>query len=307
MPSLSSICHQADIRRIDRIGIFLLLMLGRLPFALRRKLGACLGDLARFILNRRREIVARNLLLAFPELPEQKRRVLLCRHFQLTGQVFLDECAMLGMSEEKVQQWLPINEEILCCIKPNTICLAPHFVGFAVIGLAFARLLERNGIKTSFCYRPLHNKFWDRFYYSLRSKYGATAINMREAMAPRNCVRELKKDRCLFYMPDIDPGRRKHVIFTGFLGMDNTATTMATSRLAAMSGAQVRVFISNVVDDGYRFQLSPPLAPFGIDAVEDTRLINKLIGESVRLDPAQYYWLHRRFKTRPEGEKDIYA
>ena len=270
---------------------------GRLSLGSRRFLGARLGDLARWLRIRKR-VAERNLCLAFPELSARERRHILRRHYQLLGAVFLDECALFGMSQTKIRQLLPLDEQLLD--EQPTIYCAPHFVAAGNGGL---RLSAALGARLMFHYKPMHNPFWERFYGDLRRQYGAIGTAATKPQAMRNCVRMLKDNKAIFYSPDIDPKHRKSMIFAPFLGVATAATTTSLSRLATMSGAKVRLLITVVAAHGYDVHLSPPLEDFpGDNLVADVCRINDLIAAKVREDPAQYYWLHRRFKTHPQGE-----
>ena len=285
-----------------------LLMIGRLPMSLRRFAGRRLGDLARVLLKSRRKVAVRNLSLTFPDLSQQERDNILRRHFQLLGALFLDECALLGMNESQVREWIFLKEEDLHSQtgdkkKPVIFC-APHFVAAGAGGI---RLSMEFGGRLLFHYKPMHNKFWDVFYRRLREKFGASGVDATAGGAMRKCARHLQQGEAMFYLPDIDPKHRKSMVFAPFMGVA-AATTTAASRLSSMTGAQVRMFASFMTDRGYEVRMSEPLDNFpSKDAAEDARRINELIGELTKTDPAQYYWLHRRFKTAPEGEPDRYA
>ena len=285
-------------------GMRALQLLGSMPQPARRTAGARLGDMARWMGIRRR-VAARNLALAFPELPPAARDQILRRHFQLLGAVFLEECALLKMPAEEIRRRIILeDEESLQTRRPVIFC-APHFAAAAVGGIRLTALL---GGRVMFYYKPMHNQFWDKFYGRLRKQYGAVGVSATSKNAMLSCARHLKNGGALFYLPDTDPKRRKNAVFAPFLGVAAAATTTAISRLAAVGGAEVRMFSAFLAKDGCRLDLSPPLAQFpGADAAADARRINDLISAQVRRDPAQYYWLHRRFKTRPAGEEDIYA
>lgn len=284
-------------------GVRALQCLGRLPPPLRRVVGARLGDTARWAGIRRR-VAARNLALGFPELSPAARGAILRRHFQLLGAVFLEECALLDMPPDTICRRIVLeDEESLHNTRPVILC-APHFAAAAAGGV---RLTAQMGGRVMFYYKPMHSPFWDKFYGRLRQQYGAVGVAATQKNAMLQCARHLKNGGALFYLPDTDPRRRKNAVFAPFLGVQ-AATTTAVSRLAAAGGAEVRMFNSFWTEEGCRLELSAPLADFpSADAAADTRRINDLISAQVRRDPAQYYWLHRRFKTRPEGEKDIYA
>lgn len=288
----------------------LIKLAGMLPFAARRFLGARLGDAAR-LLGVRRRVAMRNLMLAFPEMPEKALRKTLRRHFQLLGAVFMDECAFRSASAETLcsrarpepggvpeEAWIPADAKSA----PVIFCV-PHFVAAGLGGL---RLSCVWGGRLAFHYRPLHSPFWDRFYGDLRGRHGARGIAATSPGAMRRCVRHLQEGGALFYLPDTDAGRRKSMVFAPFLGVRHAATNTALSRLAAITGAQVRMLAATCTADGYAVHVSPPLAGFPGAAAEDARRVNEWIGGFVRRDPAQYYWLHRRFKTRPRSEEEAY-
>lgn len=284
--------------------LFVLRTLGRLPLRWRRILGARLGDLARLILRRRRRIARRNLSLAFPEFSATRRREIVRRHFRLLGAVFLDECALLGMSAAETKQWLRLDGEEELRGRAVLLC-APHFVAAGIGGL---RLTAEHGGAVMFHYRPLHSGFWNLFYRRLREQFGARGISATENGAMRKCIRHLQRGGILFYLPDTDAGNRKNSVFAPFLGVATAATTTAAPRLAAAAKSEVRVLTSFCTDDGYALRLSPPIPNFpGDDSAADAARLNEIIGEEIRRDPAQYYWLHRRFKTRPDGEAARYA
>lgn len=286
------------------VALFLLRMLGRLPLRPRRFVGARLGDLARFVLPARRRVAARNLLLAFPEFSVAARAAILRRHFQLLGTVFVDECALLNMSADEVHEWVRLDDEEALQDGAIIFC-APHFITASISGV---RLSVPLGGRMMFHYRPLHSKFWNNFYQNLRQQFGGTGVAATAASAMRSCALQLRRGSTVFYLPDTDMGRRKSTIFAPFLGVDAASTTTVVPRLAMLAKAEVRMFSTFMTDDGYAVRCSPPLADFpGTDTAAAARRINELIGAEVRRDPAQYYWLHRRFKTHPEGEESRYA
>ena len=269
----------------------------------RRWFGARLGDAAR-MLGVRRHVATRNLLLSFPEMTSAEREDILRRHFRLLGAMFMDECALQGMSADTLRRWMNLDESSLPPQQPVIFC-TPHFVGAGNGGVRLSAVL---GEQLMFHYKPMHNDFWDDFYSRLRQQYGTVGVSATKPFAMRDCARQLKSGGAIFFLPDTDTKRRKSSVFASFLGVESVATSTAVSRLAAMTGAQVRMFFVSITPDGYDCHLSPPLEDFpGADVKDDARRINDMIAERIRHDPAQYYWLHRRFKTRPEGERDRYA
>lgn len=123
----------------------------------------------------------------------------------------------------------------------------------------------------------------------------------------RNIIGSLKGGMAVWYAPDQDYGRR-HSVFAPFFGVPAAMIT-ATARFAKISGAPVVPFFQQRLDDGsgYKLRIMPALEgfPSGDDVADATR-INKIIEEEILRQPEQYLWVHRRFKTRPEGEERPY-
>jgi KDO2-lipid IV(A) lauroyltransferase len=124
----------------------------------------------------------------------------------------------------------------------------------------------------------------------------------------RGMLRSLKDNHPVWYAPDQNYGR-EHSTFVPFFGIA-ASTITATSRLARMSGAAVVPFFQERLAGGagYHLRLQPALENFPSDNIEeDTRRVNAVIETEIRRVPEQYLWTHRRFKTRPPGEADVYA
>ncbi|SMN11320.1 Lipid A biosynthesis lauroyl acyltransferase [uncultured Candidatus Thioglobus sp.] len=288
------------------LGIQIVIFLGRLPLSIRRKLGAYIGDICR-IIGIRRKIVERNLSLAFPKMSEQEKKTILRRNYQIYGMVISDEFALLSMSQKKMVEWLKLDTIPKFSKKPIIFCL-PHFCAASIIGLRLSLLCKKYTQRAFFHYKPMHNAFWEQFYHDLRTKYGATGMPANDSNTMRKLVHNLKQKGCFLYLPDIDTKRHKSTVFVPFFSVAESATTTNLSRLAKITGASVRILTARITDTGYDLHIDPPLSKFpGSDLTEDTKRINQIIADYVHVDPAQYFWLHRRFKTHPDRTKNRYA
>ena len=149
-------------------------------------------------------------------------------------------------------------------------------------------------------FRPLKNPLFNAVMVNART-YHSEGIVLQDD--PRAMVRALRKNKVVWYAPDQDYGRKLSV-FAKFFGL-TAATVPATARLVKMSKAKVIPFVPRREADGtYVLTLSPALENFPTgDDVADAQSINDLIEKEVRQTPEQYYWVHRRFKTQPEGKK----
>lgn len=271
---------------------------GRLPHRARRFVGRRLGELGLLLAGRRRRIVARNLELAFPEWPARRRRQVLLRHFRSLGESFMDIVwsAAAPLAELRRRVRFAGLERLQ---GGAVILFVPHFVGMNMGTL----LLEH---RARFYYKPLRNAFWDAYLGRARVRAGDAdgAISAARPGALRECVRWLRGGGNLYYLPDIDPGRRRpaDTVFAPFLGVRETATLTTLPRLATAAGARVAACVPEMTPDGYCFHIHPPLDNFpGSDLTAAVARVNRIIEKEVRARPEQYYWVHRRFKTAPDG------
>ncbi len=137
-----------------------------------------------------------------------------------------------------------------------------------------------------------------------RRQYGSVSIERSDDL--RGLVREIRRGTPFFYLPDQDGGRRG--IFVPFCGVPASTMPML-GRFAAMTGAVVIPTFARFLPWGRGLELifDPPLEPFPTgDAQADTSLMNRVIEARIHTMPEQYFWVHRRFKTRPPGEPPIY-
>ena len=117
----------------------------------------------------------------------------------------------------------------------------------------------------------------------------------------------MKSGRLFYYLPDLN-FRRRDSIFVPFFGVQ-TATITGLSRLSRAAGAAVVPCITRMLPggDGYRVEIGDAWTDFPTEeVVADTARMNAWIESIIRTMPDQYFWLHRRFKTRPRGEKSPY-
>ena len=123
----------------------------------------------------------------------------------------------------------------------------------------------------------------------------------------RSAIRYLRKGGVLWYAPDQDFGPDQSV-FVPFFGIQ-TATLEATHKLIALTGCAVVPMFPEFLPDEkqYKLTIRPALKGLpGDDVRADLAQINAEMEAHIRRVPDQYWWIHRRFKTRPEGEAPFY-
>lgn len=286
-----------------RMAIALLYLLYRLlPLPMLGRVGEGLGLLLYAVAASRRRIGATNLRLCFPELSTAERRRLLRAHFRALGRASLLEAVSWWGSRQEVERLVRLEglEIFQAHVGRPLILLAPHFLGLNIGGVRLTLLPYR----FVSMYARIRNPHIDRLMRQARSRFGQSLlISRHEGIKP--ALRAIRAGLPFYYLPDQDFGRRD-AIFVPFFGVP-TATVTALPRLARITGARVVPCIVRQEGQGYVVRFLPAWEDYPTGDVEsDTRRMNAFIEAQVRQMPEQYFWLHRRFKTRPEGEPSVY-
>ncbi|MDR0996463.1 MAG: lipid A biosynthesis acyltransferase [Zoogloeaceae bacterium] len=280
-------------------GIGLFWLLHWLPLSWLRALGAGIGRGFYHCAGRRRRIGEINLKLCFPDWPEAKRRQVLQRHFVVFTQAFLDRCWMWWSPRAVIEKRIRCVGEENLLDNEKLITLAPHFVGLDAGGLAVS--MRRHG---GSMYYKQKNPVFDACFLAGRSRFHAPLLFSRQD-GIRGIVKAIKGGTFFYYLPDMDLGK-KESIFVPFFGVP-AATVPGVSRLSRITGAKVVACITELTQDGYETRLLPPWENYPGESIEaDTARMNREIEQEILKMPHQYFWLHKRFKTRPPGEAKVY-
>lgn len=290
---------------MSRLVIAVFWLLHWLPLAVLAPLGQAFGLLLYVLVAPRRKVVLTNLRLCFPELSEGERRTLARRNFAITGRSMLERGLAWWAGPARLRAMVRIEGlERLNALKAAgrpVILLAPHFVGLDMAGTRLS--MEGDFVSV---YARQKDRVFDRWLYHGRSRFNDQLLLSRHD-GVRATVKAMKAGRPFYYLPDLDYGR-KESIFVPFFGVP-AATITGLPRLARLAGAAVVPCVTRILPGGagYVLELGGPWADYPSDDVEaDTRRMNTWLEEVIRTMPEQYYWVHRRFKTRPEGEPRIY-
>lgn len=286
-----------------RFGIALLNLLGRLPLPVLRALGAAIGRVLFVLAAPRRRVALRNLELCFPDMPQAERRALARQSFEVFCQTFLDRGWLWSAPEALVRRRVRLSGAVheLDGDTP-TIVFAPHFYSMDAGGLALPLNTTRE-FTSIFATHP--NPVLDAWFMAGRQRFGTVRmLNRADGVKPIiSCVR---KGGLLYLLPDMDYGP-KDSVFVPFFAVPDAATIPSLSRFARLGRAKVVALYSRMTPQGYEAVLTPAWEHFPTDdAVADTARMNRELEAAIRRMPAQYYWVHRRFKTRPEGQAPLY-
>jgi len=286
---------------MTRIALTLMWLLHWLPLPLLAVLGRGLGCLIYFFGRHRRHVALTNLRLCFPHLPEAERRALACRHFEAFGRSFLERGLLWWASAARIRRIVRVvGREHLDAVQGRpVILLVPHFVG---LDMGWTRLTLDLGMVS--IYANQSNLLFNAALLDGRMRFGDSLLLSRQE-GTRKAIKAMKEGRPFYYLPDMDYGQRD-TIFVPFFGVP-TATITGLSRLARMTGAAVVPVVTRMAGDGYVVSIGAAWPDYPGASIEaDTQRMNAFIEAEVLTMPEQYFWLHKRFKTRPPGEKGVY-
>lgn len=295
---------------LGRIGaravLGLLWLVHGLPMGVQAALGRGLGALLHLLARRRRRIALRNLELCFPGWPEAKRQAVVRDHFGWLGRSLIERGLLWYATGERLKRLIHVEGEVDFAEKHDgpVMWLVPHFMGLDVAGMA-TQLFQSRPVAS--IYQRQSNAVFDARMRAGRLRFGNAEIFSRHEKA-LPLVRAIKRGAVFFNLPDMDFGR-KEAAFVPFFGVP-AATLLAPARMAAGLKLTVQPVIAEFLPggQGYRVRFLPPWTDFpgADDEVAATRRINAFIEGEIERMPAQYLWVHRRFKTRPEGEAKLY-
>ena len=286
---------------MSRVLLFLMWLLHGLPLTLLALVGRFFGCAFSRFGRRRWQIALTNMGLCFPQLSASEKSTLARRHFEAFGRSFLERGLLWWASPERIRHIVQLEgKHHLDAAKGKpVILLAPHFVG---LDMAWTRLtLECDMVSI---YANQSNAVFNEQLYRGRLRFGASELLSRQE-GIRRAVKAMKAGKPFYYLPDMDYGR-DDAIFVPFFGVP-AATITGLSRLVRLTGAVVLPVIARMTDAGYVVTIQPPWQDFPGESIEaDTRRMNAAIEAEILQMPEQYFWLHRRFKTRPPGEQRPY-
>ncbi|MBV8032162.1 MAG: lipid A biosynthesis acyltransferase [Betaproteobacteria bacterium] len=266
--------------------------------------GERVGALMFWLIAERRNVTRINLRLCFPALPGEERERLARAHFRAFVRAFLERGILWWSSPERIRSFVVVeNVEILREAKKPVILFAPHFVG---LDATLARLSL--DFPLAMMYSRQKDPLFERLLYQGRTRFGGRMFPRQAGV--KEGLRAIAEGSLYYYLPDLDYGRNR-AIFVPFFGVP-AATVTGLAYIARVTGAAVVPCVTRMLPGGgYAARLYRAWEQFpsgeGVEAVEaDTRRMVRFIEDRVRELPEQYFWMHKRFKTRPEGEARFY-
>jgi KDO2-lipid IV(A) lauroyltransferase len=288
---------------LARIGVSIFWLIHFLPFRVIVAIGNMLGTLAYPFATERRRVGDINLKLCFPEMDEKARKKLLHDHFRMFMRGLVERSIVWWSSAERINSLIRVEgvEHFETLKGQPMILLTPHFVGMDTGGQWIAQQVD-----TVCMYANQKNEYLTELLLNKRGRFRNQHLYSRQE-GLRPILKGMRKGLPFVYPPDQDQGVRDGA-FIPFFGVP-AATMTSLPRIAQMTGAKVVPSITRVLPggEGYVLTFYPAWEnyPSG-DDIADARRMNAFIEDRIREMPEQYFWLHKRFKTRPEGEARFY-
>lgn len=287
------------------LAIGLLWLLHWLPLPVLAALGRGLGALLYRLAHARRKVCLRNLALCFPEQTEAQREALAREHFGWMGRSILERGLLWFAPEARLRRLMVFEGDIGQAERSTqpVMWLLPHFAGLDWAAPALMLGQSKPGVDV---YQRQSNPVFDAALKRGRSRFGTSAfVDRRDGIRP--VIKLIRQGYGFVNAPDMDFGRDSSV-FVPFFGVP-ASTLLAPGKMAASLGMTVLPLIVHMLPGGkgYRVIAPPPIEGFPSgDATADAAHLNLWLEARIREAPAQYLWVHKRFKTRPEGEPGLY-
>jgi Kdo2-lipid IVA lauroyltransferase/acyltransferase len=273
-----------------------------LPFRAVACIGEALGSVVFWLIPERRRVTRINLAKCFPELPERQREAIARAHFRAFVRSFIDRGILWWSRPERVERLVALEglEHLQALVGERVVLFAPHFLGLDAGGVRLSKAWP----KMASMYSRQKDPLFDRLLHRGRLRFGGELYPRQAGI--RKILRAVQAGEAFYYLPDMDFGPKASV-FVPFFGVP-AATTLGLSYIARTTGARVVPCVTRMLPDGrYAARLYPAWSAFPSgDDVADARRMLAFIEERVREMPEQYLWMHKRFKTRPEGEAKFY-
>ena len=293
-----------------------------LPAKARWYAGSLLGMTFFYLLPARRHVVRRNLEICFPDMTPNERERNTVQVFKFAGRGFLSWGFALFAKESRIRKEITWEgrdylEQLIRSKRP-VILLHPHFTAPLITLRAIGQLSNVVAM-----YKPPKNPIyamgykcsmeglqsnirWVNVLYRKRGKHSIKMIPSFGNMRP--FYRALKDATPFFFLPDQNSSSTKHSEFVPFFGV-SASTYSSLTRFAQFANADVVMCYSSILDKGKGYLVKIESLPEDLIqgiAKEDTTRMNMEIEKRVQRLPLQYFWLHKRFKSRPPGEPSLY-
>lgn len=277
-----------------------------LPLRWQAALGWALGRLLHRLAGSRRRVALRNVELCFPDKPLAEREALVREHFGWLGRSILERGLLWFASAERLQRLMRIEGNIRLSEQSEqpVMWLMPHFVGLDWVAPALMLNQAKPGASI---YQRQSNAIFDQRLRLARSRFGTTKLVDRHD-GVRSVLRAIRDGYCFLNLPDMDFGP-KDSAFVPFFGVP-ACTLLAPAKIAQTMKMVVQPVVVTMLPrgEGILVRAHEPLPDYPSGDLEaDALHFHRWLEAQILQNPAQYFWVHKRFKTRPEGQPSLYT
>ena len=279
-----------------------------LPQDLSLKIGRFLGLLFYKIDKKHRKHTLNNLKIAFPTKTENELTDIAIKFYKNLGMVFVEIFRLNKYKESNIDDFVEYDFDQINNIYggQGILLLTAHFGNWELLAKTFGL----KGYKGNVLARPLDNPYIEKILYDLRTASGNKVIYNREN-AVKNIIKALNEKEIVGFLPDENASKRIGV-FVDFFGvkactMPGMANIAAKTKLPVVPAFIVRIKGKDGNYSKHRLIIEPPLdIKYTSDRKTDTmnilKLFNEKIEDIIKQYPEQWFWIHNRWKTRPDGE-----
>jgi len=289
----------------------LLAGLGILPRTVAVSIGVRVGRLGYSLAGRLRRTGERNLQIAFPNLNDRERRRLLVESFKSLGRLLAEFSQFPKLSRDELRNLIEYDEVGLGHLRRaeaegrGVIFLTGHIGAWEVLSFGWSAL----EYPISFLVRPLDNPLIEEMIEHVRTRFGNRAIDKKSAA--RQALRVLREGGTLGILSDLNTHEFEGVFVPFFGKLACTTSGIATLALKTDAVVIPTCAVWDASKRRYFFHGDPPVelvrtGDHQKDVEMNTSRFAAAVERMVRLYPDQWLWVHKRWKTRPQGEADLY-
>lgn len=285
----------------------LLFLVSLLPFWMLFIIADVLYIILYYIVGYRRRVVDQNLLNAFPEKSPEERALIRRKYFRYLADLIVETVKLLTISRQEVaKRVFAVNPELIGEAFRNgqsVLGILGHYGNWELNGLRFSQLYHERRV---IVYKPLSNPLFDEALMKMRSRFGATLVNMKSTA--RKLVEYRNERTVTVLVGDQTPARSEIQYFTNFLNQP-TAVFLGVEKLAKLTNSVVVFCDIRRIKRGYYECTFVPMywQPKLAAAYEITNAHVHYLEQRIREEPQYWLWSHRRWKFKPEDVSENQA
>ncbi|MDR1866040.1 MAG: lysophospholipid acyltransferase family protein [Bacteroidales bacterium] len=279
-------------------------LLALLPYRILYFISGFLYLVVYYVIGYRRKVVRENLRLAFPEKTEKERKKITRQFYHFICDLFIETVKSLRATEQQMRRHIhytrPEMLEDLYRKGKQIFFITGHYGNWEWL----ATLEHSTSYHIATLYQPLQNRYFDKFYYDLRTKHGTEAIPSNMAIRAINKYQSENRLTALCFLADQAPMSSQNSYWTTFLHQES-AIFMGVEKLSRRYNTAVLYYEVRRVKRGY-YEVDTTLITENAAETAEKEITDRhvaLLEQTIRRTPQYWLWTHRRWKRkRPKAE-----